>query len=150
MGVVSHPEPPSLYESPVSAGDPVRAVRLALRLRAVPEEVSRARRESRTLARRAGLSPSRCADVALAVGEICANTVVHAYRGGPPGTFLLTVAADPELVEVTVADEGRGLAPREDSPGAGYGLPLAAAIATTLELGTPSTGGTVVRMTFAP
>jgi hypothetical protein len=39
--------------------------------------------------------------------------------------------------------------PRSDSPGAGYGLPLVAAIASSLELRPSRTGGTEVRMDFS-
>lgn len=123
---------------------------LAMRLPATPDEVTRARRETRVLAQRAGLTPSRCADVALAVGEVCANVVVHAYRGREPGNFVITAHGRDGHLQVRVTDGGCGLAPREDSPGAGYGLPLVAAIATTLELRVAASGGTEVRLTFEP
>lgn len=123
---------------------------LALRLPAVADEVARARRETRRLADRAGLSPSRCADVALAVGEVCANVVVHAYRDRERGSFVISAHGRDGRLDVRVADDGCGLAPRDDSPGAGYGLPLVAAIASTLELRVAPSGGTEVRMTFEP
>lgn len=153
---MSHTEPPPVSPSARPPASSARQAaeepfRLALRLAARPDEVARARREARRLAERAGLSPSRCADVALAVGEICANVVVHAYRDGDEGSFLLTVHGRPGHLDVRVSDEGRGLAPRDDSPGAGYGLPLVAATASTLRLGASRGGaGTEVCMTFAP
>lgn len=97
----------------------------------------------------AGLTPARCADVALAVGEVCANVVVHAYRDRTPGAFVLDIHAEADELKVRVVDDGCGLAPRNDSPGAGYGLPLVAAIASSLELRPSPTGGTDVRMTFS-
>ena len=51
---------------------------------------------------------------------------------------------------VAVEDDGIGLGPRPDSPGAGFGLVLIASLATELELALgPDGRGTVVRMTFA-
>ena len=119
-----------------------------LRMPAHADEVARARAEARRLAERAGFTPARCADVALAVGEVCSNVVVHAYRDGPPGTFVLDIHAAPDELTVRVVDDGCGLTPRKDSPGAGYGLPLVAAIASTLELRPSPTGGTSVLMGF--
>jgi anti-sigma regulatory factor (Ser/Thr protein kinase) len=120
-----------------------------LRVPAEADEVSRARIEARRLARRAGFTPSRCADVALAVGEVCANVVVHAYRERARGTFVLEITGRPGSLDVRVVDDGCGLSPRTDSPGAGYGLPLVAAIASGLELRAPRSGGTDVRMAFS-
>jgi serine/threonine-protein kinase RsbW/stage II sporulation protein AB (anti-sigma F factor) len=120
-----------------------------LRLPAEADEVGRARTEARQLAQRAGFTASRCADVALAVGEVCANVVVHAYRDRTPGAFVLEIAGRPGSLDVRVVDQGCGLSPRSDSPGAGYGLPLVAAIASALELRAPRAGGTDVRMAFS-
>jgi anti-sigma regulatory factor (Ser/Thr protein kinase) len=104
---------------------------------------------ARSHAERAGFGPARCADVALAVGEVCTNVVVHAYRDRDGGTLVLQIGGEPGCLTVCVTDDGCGLAPRNDSPGAGYGLPLVAAIATALELRRPACGGTEVRMTFS-
>jgi len=120
-----------------------------LRVRAEAGEVGRARAEARRHAQRAGFSPARCADVALAVGEICSNVVVHAYRDRPRGTFVLQIEGEPGSLAVRVTDDGCGLAPRSDSPGAGYGLPLVAAVTSALELRAPAAGGTEVRMAFS-
>ncbi len=120
-----------------------------LRVLAEPDQVGRARAMARSHAERAGFSPARCADVALAVGEVCANVVVHAYRGRTPGTFVLEVGGAPGSLSVRVTDNGCGLARRSDSPGAGYGLPLVAAVTSALELRRPVGGGTEVRMAFS-
>jgi anti-sigma regulatory factor (Ser/Thr protein kinase) len=87
------------------------------------------------------------ADVKLAVTEACTNVVVHAYpdRDGPMAVSAWV--ADGALT-VVVADEGRGILPRPDSPGLGLGLPLIATLATSLELGTNDRDETEVRMTF--
>ncbi len=120
-----------------------------MRLPATADEVGRARGEARRPAAHAGFDAARCADVALAVGEVCANVVVHAYRDRPRGTFVLDIKAERDCLRVRVVDDGCGLSPRSDSPGAGYGLPLVAAIASGLELRPSRSGGTDVLMTFS-
>jgi serine/threonine-protein kinase RsbW len=90
------------------------------------------------------------ADIALAVTEACTNAVVHAYIGAPgDGTInVIATHADGSLA-VTVRDHGGGMTPRVDTPGLGVGLPVIAAIAESVEIGTPEGGGTEVRMRFA-
>ena len=74
----------------------------------------------------------------LAVSEAVTNAVVHAYRdrptGAPPGIVHVRAwFADGELL-ISVSDEGVGMKPREDSPGAGVGLALMAQLADRLEI----------------
>jgi anti-sigma regulatory factor (Ser/Thr protein kinase) len=90
------------------------------------------------------------ADIALAVTEACTNAVVHAYPDGDGhGTIHITAAHVDGSLAVTVRDHGGGMAPRVDTPGLGVGLPVIAAIAQSVEIGTPEGGGTEVRMRFA-
>ena len=91
------------------------------------------------------------ADVALAVSEACTNVVIHAYpSANDHDVFRVVAEADGEAVVVTVSDEGRGIAPRPDSPGAGLGLPLIASTSDSFELRPPLGGrGTVVAMRFS-
>jgi len=86
-------------------------------------------------------------DIKLAVTEACTNVVVHAYPDGE-GPLDVRAAVDQRRLTVVVADEGRGILPRADSPGLGLGLPLIATLAESLELGTGSDDRTEVRMTF--
>ena len=73
-------------------------------------------------------------DIALAVGEACANVVVHAYPPDDVGALIVEAQArDGELV-VQVSDMGQGMVPRPDSPGLGLGLPLIANITDRLEI----------------
>ena len=88
------------------------------------------------------------ADIALAVTEACTNAVVHAYPNGG-GTINVTASHVDGQFEVTVRDRGGGMSPRVDTPGLGVGLPVIAAIARSVEIGSPNGGGTEVRMQFA-
>jgi anti-sigma regulatory factor (Ser/Thr protein kinase) len=115
-----------------------------------PENVSHLRREVREYATGAGLEPDRVHDLTLAVSEIVANAVVHAFRDGSEGT--ITVVAEHvtgDGLVVRVADTGMGLSPRTDSPGAGLGLIIAGNVADRLEIERPECGGTEVSLTFA-
>ena len=87
------------------------------------------------------------ADVKLAVTEACTNVVVHAYPDGD-GPMAVSAGLDEGALTVVVADEGRGILPRPDSPGLGLGLPLIATLASSLELGTNDREETEVRMIF--
>jgi anti-sigma regulatory factor (Ser/Thr protein kinase) len=95
----------------------------------------------------ARVSDQVLADIKLAVTEACTNVVVHAYPSGE-GPLGVRASVVGDLVTVVVADRGRGITPRPDSPGLGLGLPLIATLADSLELGTSEGGETEVRMTF--
>jgi serine/threonine-protein kinase RsbW/stage II sporulation protein AB (anti-sigma F factor) len=62
--------------------------------------------------------------------------------------FVETYCRGDEFV-VVVSDEGTGIAPRSDSPGVGFGLPLIARLAHRLEIGHNGLGGAKVTMAFA-
>ena len=73
-------------------------------------------------------------DVKLAVSEACANVVLHAYAGDEPGAVEIEAEPDGDLLRVVVRDHGHGIRPRPDSPGAGLGLPLIAALSEWVEV----------------
>jgi serine/threonine-protein kinase RsbW len=99
-----------------------------------------------------GVREPRLSDVRLAVSEAVTNVVVHAFRGfTESGTVTVAVAVrEHEWIEVRVTDHGSGMAPRDDSPGLGLGLPLIRHLADQFSHQHPPDGvGTEVCMRFA-
>jgi PAS domain S-box-containing protein len=87
--------------------------------------------------------------VRLAVGEACANVVVHAYRDAEsPGEIHLRVVRSGDELVIEVRDDGCGPSPRPDSPGLGLGVPLMARLASELQILDRDPNGTLVRLTF--
>ena len=116
---------------------------------AVPEHVRDARACVAQLACEAGASAELLEGVRLAVSEAVSNVVVHGYRDGTPGPVTVAAEAGDEHLWVTVSDDGVGIAPRADSPGAGLGLPLIAQVAESVSVSCGRAGhGTVLSMTF--
>lgn len=127
---------------------PGDVIHLALESR--PESVGVVRHAACDLARDAGADEATVGQVALAVSEACGNAVVHAYPPGELGPLTFEASAAEGELSVRVADRGRGLAPRPDSPGLGLGLPLMSRLATALRIEPgPGGAGTEIRMTFA-
>jgi anti-sigma regulatory factor (Ser/Thr protein kinase) len=89
-------------------------------------------------------------DIRLAVSEALSNAIVHAFRGRVDGTVIASVTMGAsEWVEVRVTDDGSGMAPRNDSPGLGLGLPLIRHLTDQFEHRRPAGGvGTEVWMRF--
>ncbi len=117
---------------------------------AVAENVAPLRHAVVDLAADAGADDGVRTDLALAVGEACANVVVHAYPPGDVGPLIVqaTVIDSREIV-VTVVDQGQGMTPRPDSPGLGLGLPLIANLSDKLEIQEGPDGvGTQLEMVF--
>ena len=118
---------------------------------AVPENVAALRHAVVDLADGAGADDRVRTDVALAVGEACANVVVHAYPPGDIGPLIVhaAVVGAREII-VTVVDQGQGMTPRPDSPGLGLGLPLIANLSDRLEIQEGPDGvGTQLEMVFS-
>jgi serine/threonine-protein kinase RsbW len=91
----------------------------------------------------------RLSDIRLAVTEACTNVVVHAYPDDQEGPLEVLATLLGEELLVVVRDEGRGIAPRPDSPGLGLGLPLIASLTESVQLGHDARERTEVRMTFS-
>ena len=119
---------------------------------AVADNVAAIRHGVVTLARDAGANDDVQTDLALAVGEACANVVTHAYPPGDVGPLIVHAQVERTSREmvITVVDQGQGMTPRPDSPGLGLGLPLIANLSDRLEIQDGPDGvGTEVTMAFS-
>jgi len=121
---------------------------LTLEMPALPENVAMVRHAVQGLIENVAVADERRGDIILAVGEACANVVMHAYEGCPVGPVGVSGTFAGSVLCVVVADQGNGMAPRPDSPGLGLGLPLIASLSSSLELRPSAEGGTEVWMCF--
>ena len=119
---------------------------------AVPEAVGEVRRALSDHARGLGATPAAVSAIQLAVSEAMTNAIQHAYADAPrPGAVLVTAeTVGSTSLCITVADEGRGMRPRPDSPGLGLGLPLISQMTQSFEVHSGDDGhrGTELRMRF--
>jgi serine/threonine-protein kinase RsbW len=124
---------------------------------AVADTVRLARRTLVRFAEAAGAGEELLDRVRLAASEAVTNVVIHAYRDRgnapvPAGPVHVGAAvasgADRDELWVLVADEGCGLQPRDDSPGAGQGLRLIAHAVDGLTIIRRAEGGTELQMRF--
>ena len=127
-------------------GDPTRSAERELRLELPPsaDSVGEARRAVGDVASRLGVPD---ADVRLAVSEAVSNSVTHAFRGGESGTVTIVCLTQPDLLTITVADDGAGMRPSVESPGLGLGIPLITKLASEVRFDS-SERGTTVSMSF--
>jgi serine/threonine-protein kinase RsbW len=122
---------------------------VTLTLPARPENVAVVRHVLGAFAEAMRLPFELIEDLRLAVTEACTNVVRHAYPDGEPGTVEVTVEPGEEQVRVVVADYGRGIGTSPDTSGPGLGLPLIAAVASTVDLQSSPGAGSRLAMTFS-
>jgi serine/threonine-protein kinase RsbW/stage II sporulation protein AB (anti-sigma F factor) len=117
---------------------------------AVARSVPELRQAVVDFACRHGVAEPALSAVRLAVSEAVTNAVVHAFRGRPQGMVCVSVSLpDPAWLELRVTDDGSGMAPRDDSPGLGLGLPLMRRLADQFDIRCPAGGaGTELWMRF--
>ena len=92
----------------------------------------------------------RTEDVRLAVSEALSNVVIHAYRDrDEPGDLEVSAALRDHTFEVVVRDCGIGMAPPDDSPGLGLGIPVIEHTTDCYEIQcADGSTGTEIRMLF--
>jgi anti-sigma regulatory factor (Ser/Thr protein kinase) len=112
------------------------------------EHVGAARKAASAAAHAAGAAREVRDAVGIAVSEAVTNVILHGYRKPPPGEFVLKLEVEDDALRVTVRDDGVGMQPRTESPGAGLGLPLIANVTQSFSVSAVPDGGTEVCMTF--
>jgi anti-sigma regulatory factor (Ser/Thr protein kinase) len=130
---------------------PISPVVSAAESPAIPREVGPLRRWVQEVCVTTGASRDLCRDIVLAASEALTNVVMHAYVGREqPGEMRIRARVAEQRLLLEVEDDGIGIRPRIDSPGAGMGLVLIASLAAELEFGRgPGGRGALVRMAFA-
>ena len=117
---------------------------------AEPTAPATARRTAADFARHQGAGADVTHAVELAVSEAVSNVIVHAYADDEPaGEIRLELERSGDALEIVVADAGKGMTPRPDSPGLGLGLPLIGRLADSFDVRSDAGEGTELRMRFA-
>jgi serine/threonine-protein kinase RsbW len=116
---------------------------------AVPDSIAVIRQTVSGICEALGADARTVGDVKLAATEACTNVVLHAYSDGDAGTIELGAYAHDDELRLLVRDRGAGMTPAPMAGGLGLGLPLIAALTSTLTIVEPDDGGTEVSMTFA-
>jgi anti-sigma regulatory factor (Ser/Thr protein kinase) len=97
----------------------------------------------------AGADAEGIAAVKMAVSEAATNAVLHAYVDHErPGSVHVTADHGADGLYVVVSDDGRGMQPRTDSPGSGFGMSLIAHFSERHEVLARPAGGTSLSMRF--
>ena len=119
------------------------------RLSSEPEELARLRAWLRAELAAERLAPRESSALVLAVGELCANSIKHAYGGRSGQPIQVSLRAFPDRLSVEVEDWGtpfdpsRYVPPDLDAlPERGLGLSLAWAIADRLDFDVERERGT--------
>ena len=116
---------------------------------AVPDSIAVIRQTVSGICEALGADARTVGDIKLAATEACTNVVLHAYAEGGGGTIELDAYATDEELRLLVRDRGSGMTPAPLAEGLGLGLPLIAALTSTLTIVEPDEGGTELSMTFA-
>jgi serine/threonine-protein kinase RsbW len=116
---------------------------------AVPDSIAVIRQTVSGICEALGADTRAVGDIKLAATEACTNVVLHAYTNGDTGTFEVDAYAAEDELRLLVRDHGAGMTPAPMAEGLGLGLPLIAALTSTLTILEPENGGTEVSMTFS-
>jgi anti-sigma regulatory factor (Ser/Thr protein kinase) len=133
----------------LSSGMLASMQRCVLRRRVAPlaQNIGAVRRDVQDCATQLGAADPE--GIALVLTEALTNAIVHAYTDVPPQDIEVAVELAADAVVITVADSGRGMQPRSDSPGLGLGLPLIASLTQRFEVEQRPDGGTRLTLWFA-
>ena len=126
------------------AGPSGARVALSMSLRTDPEQLSAMRRRLRDWLSAGGVTGSGAAELVIAVGEACANSIEHAYGFSPERFVAIEGRMGDGVVEMVVSDDGRwkdGASDRDR--GRGIGIMRALMDEVVVERGPE---GTVVRL----
>ncbi|MER5768071.1 ATP-binding protein [Streptomyces sp. NPDC001985] len=109
-----------------------------------PEEVSRARRWAQDILRNSPFAD----DAAVIVAELGTNAILHTASGRESGSFHLALAVSPQVVALSVTDEGGSagtprLAPLSDDAENGRGLGMVSELAHRMVIQATQGGHTV-------
>jgi serine/threonine-protein kinase RsbW len=122
---------------------------VALVVPAIPDSIAVIRQTVSGICEALGADSRTVGDIKLAATEACTNVVLHAYAGQEPGTIELEAHVGYDELQLLVRDHGSGMTPSPLAEGLGLGLPLIAALTTSLTIVEAEGGGTEVSMTFA-
>ncbi|MGB4338854.1 MAG: anti-sigma F factor [Bacillota bacterium] len=134
-----------------------QVIRVRVELESVPSILGFARVAAAALASGLDFGIDRLDDVKLAVSEAVSNCIVHAYPNGP-GPIVMEMKLNKDQFEVTVIDEGVGIADvsRARTPGCtsdptrmGMGFTLMEALSDHLDVVSQEGEGTQVTMRFS-
>ena len=115
---------------------------------AVPQTVGDARNALTSFAEDAGADQQQLEAIRLAASEAVTNAVMHAYNEGEAGSVQVSASYVENELWLLVADGGKGLRPRSNSPGLGLGLALIAQVADEFQILSRGSGGTELRLRF--
>lgn len=95
----------------------------------LPENVGLARVTVAAFAAQLDLLVNELEEIKVAVSEAVSNAIVHGYGGRKDGSVRVTANRYAEGIEITIADEGKGMPPpelsrvrngKEEHPGLGF------------------------------
>jgi serine/threonine-protein kinase RsbW len=116
---------------------------------AVPDSIAVIRQTVSGICEALGADSRTVGDIKLAATEACTNVVLHAYANGGAGTIEIDAYAAEDELRLLVRDRGAGMTPAPLAEGLGLGLPLIAALTSSLTIVEPEDGGTQISMTFS-
>jgi serine/threonine-protein kinase RsbW len=116
---------------------------------AVPDSIAVIRQTVSGICEALGADARALGDIKLAATEACTNVVLHAYNGTGEGTIEIDAYTAEDELRLLVRDHGAGMTPAPLAAGLGLGLPLIAALTSSLTITEPEAGGTEISMTFS-